>query len=58
MANELNSGRVERALRSLISDLDYDIHKSLESDEETGLDSYPDLTAEFISFYTNDEEEN
>jgi hypothetical protein len=37
---------VETALRSLISDLDYDIHKELDYD-----DSYPGLTRNFMRYY-------
>jgi hypothetical protein len=36
------------ALKQIISDLDYDIHKSLECDEEDGTDRYPALAERFI----------
>lgn len=37
----VNQGDVEAALRLVLSELDYDLHKSIESDEETGEDNYP-----------------
>lgn len=56
---ELDPKRVEEALRAFIADeVDYDIHKSFESDEETGLDSYPDLAEAFINYYESIEESN
>ena len=48
---ELERHRVEKALRSIISDLDYDLHKNIECDEETEEDTYPDLVTEFIQAY-------
>lgn len=48
---KLDHKKVEAALRSIISDVDYDRHKELERDEETGVDRYPDLAAEFIGLY-------
>jgi hypothetical protein len=47
----LDVERVEEALRRLISDIDYDTHKSLDSDEETGEDHYPDLADDFMEYY-------
>lgn len=47
----LDPKRVDAALRSLISDLDYDLHKEIECDEETGDDSYPILVEGFINDY-------
>jgi hypothetical protein len=38
---------LEQALRWLIADLDYDIHKSIERDEWDGEDKYPALAGEF-----------
>lgn len=38
---------VESALRTLMADLDYDLHKALECDEETGHDWYPGHAAVF-----------
>lgn len=51
-AEALDLNAVESALRALISDIDYDIHKFIECDEITGEDGYPDLTDEFIRLYT------
>lgn len=47
----LDPERVDHALRHLIALLDYDIHKSLESDEQTGEDSYDDQVRIFIEAY-------
>ena len=47
----VDAGAVESALRHVISDIDYDIHKSIEADEETGEDGYPELTEQFIDHY-------
>lgn len=41
MADELNPSRLESALRMYIAELDYDIHKSIESPEDGGEDRYP-----------------
>lgn|GEM_PF-4122640 len=41
----LDDDPLEERLRTLIADLDYDLHKSLEADEETGEDRYPELAA-------------
>jgi len=51
MSMALDPTKVERALRSLISDIDYDLHKNIECDEETGDDSYPILVEGFINDY-------
>lgn len=40
MATKLKRKHVEAALRSVIAEIDYDTHKQLESDEETGEDTY------------------
>lgn len=40
--------RIEKALRNLIADIDYDHHKYLECDESDGSDHYPALTEQFI----------
>lgn len=48
---ELNPEHVEEALSRLIADLDYDTHKYLLCDEETGEDRYPELAADFIAEY-------
>lgn len=51
---ELKRKYVEEALRQFISDeIDYDIHKNLEHDEEDGTDSYPELAKTFMILYHN-----
>lgn len=48
----LDLKKVEATLREFISgEVDYDIHKQFEHDEETGEDSYPDLAERFIEIY-------
>lgn len=49
--NGLDADALEAALRATISDLDYDLHKSLESDEETGEDTYPNVVSAFLNSY-------
>ena len=49
--SDVDASAVESALRHLISDIDYDTHKSIEADEETGEDGYPELTESFIDYY-------
>lgn len=39
--------RYQRALESLIADLDYDLHKNIEQDEETGENKYPEIAERF-----------
>lgn len=34
---------IEGVLRAFMSDLDYDLHKGIECDEETGEDGYPEM---------------
>lgn len=48
---DLNAEQVESALQSVISHLDYDLHKNLLVDEESGENSYPELAEDFINFY-------
>ncbi|MFF1684469.1 MULTISPECIES: hypothetical protein [unclassified Streptomyces] len=43
---------VESALRDLIADLDYDLHKGHERDEETGEDHYPGTARAFHAAIT------
>lgn len=43
----MDDKQIEEALRAVISSLDYDLHKSIENDEETGEDHYPELVAQF-----------
>lgn len=51
-ASSVDSVRLESTLREFVSlHVDYDIHKDFEHDEETGEDSYPKLTKEFIKLY-------
>lgn len=40
--------RLERTLRAFVSELDYDLHKSWECNEEDGGDDYPLLVQAFI----------
>lgn len=47
----LDPARVDRALRAVIAELDYDLHKSIERGEETGEDTYPETAAQFIEEY-------
>lgn len=47
----LDPERVDRALRAVIADLDYDLHKGLEEDEETGEDTYHETVAAFVKAY-------
>ncbi|NUQ88153.1 MAG: hypothetical protein HOQ43_06785 [Glycomyces artemisiae] len=39
---------VEAALRNYLAHLDYDLHKSLASNEESGADTYPDEAADLF----------
>lgn len=48
---QLNRSRVDAALRSVIEDLDYDLHKGLEEDEETGADTYDEWVTKFQNAY-------
>lgn len=52
----LDPQSVDKALRELISRLDYDLHKYTECDEDEGADHYPDLAKEFIGYYEAAEE--
>lgn len=50
----LDPKKVEASLREFISrEVDYDIHKQIENDEETGEDLYPDLAKKFIGIYNS-----
>lgn len=46
--NELDPSRLESALRMYVSELDYDIHKMLESPEDGGPDQYPNEVDYFL----------
>jgi hypothetical protein len=41
---------IEEALRKLLADLDYDLHKAIESNEETGEDEYPVLSQRLLDW--------
>jgi hypothetical protein len=47
----LDPQRVAAALLSIISEIDYDLHKEIECDGETGEDHYPFLAKWFIRLY-------
>jgi len=48
----IDKNTVEATLRKFIAgEIDYDTHKNLESDEETGEDHYPALAAVFVYMY-------
>lgn len=47
----LDKARVDFALRSLISYLDYDLHKDLDNPEDPDGDTYPNLVEYFVSSY-------
>jgi hypothetical protein len=49
--DRLDWDRVDAALRSLLADIDYDLHKAYEHGEEDGLDHYNELVAKFIEAY-------
>lgn len=42
---------LEATLRSFISDLDYDLHKSIDEDEETNENRYPEQVEAFLAAY-------
>lgn len=47
-APDLDPERLEKTLRAYVSELDYDIHKGIESGEQDGLDHYPEEVAFFL----------
>lgn len=47
----IDAEAVDAALRAVIEELDYDIHKNLECDEEDGEDHYDELVDTFIDKY-------
>jgi hypothetical protein len=49
----LSPAAVDAALRTVIEFLDYDLHKSLECDEETGQDTYAEHVQRFMTTYTH-----
>ncbi len=48
---DLDPQRVDAALRALLADIDYDLHKSWECDESDGKDYYHVLVESFIESY-------
>lgn len=48
---DLNRAAVDKALRQVIEHADYDLHKSIEQDEETGEDNYAEHVDRFITEY-------
>lgn len=47
----LDPEKVDKALREVIAVLDYDLHKSLECDEQYGEDTYHEEVVRFIRAY-------
>jgi len=47
----LDRESVDRALRQVISHADYDLHKSIERDEETEQDNYGEYVDKFVATY-------
>lgn len=52
----MNKLDIERALRHIIANLDYDLYKRLNSDPEDGHDHFPELVDEFVSLIQGDYE--
>lgn len=50
-AVSLDRAAVDAALRRVVEFLDYDLHKALERDEETGEDTYGEHVDRFITEY-------
>lgn len=48
---ELDREAVDKALRTVMAWVDYDLHKSLERDEETGEDTYAEHVDRFMAAY-------
>lgn len=48
---ELDRSAADKALRKVIEFADYDLHKGIEHDEETGEDSYAEHVDRFIAEY-------
>jgi len=51
---KLDPTKVDSALRCLLADIDYDLHKAWESDEEDGKDYYHILVDSFITWYEDE----
>jgi hypothetical protein len=47
----LDPTRVRKALEAVIERQDYDLHKAILSDEETGEDAYPAVVEQFMAAY-------
>jgi hypothetical protein len=48
VSGRLDPERLDRVLRDFLADVDYDLHKSWERDEEDGKDYYHLLVKSFI----------
>lgn len=51
MTSPLFSEAVEEALKNIISEQDYDLHKGIEVPEDGTEDGYPALAEQFIRAY-------
>lgn len=47
----LNTARVDAALREVFAHADYDLHKSIEHDEDSGEDTYAEHVQRFVEKY-------
>jgi hypothetical protein len=47
----LDVEKIQKALESIIKDLDYDLHKSIMNPDDGGPDWYPELADEFSELY-------
>lgn len=47
MTDKPTRAQYEKALRAIFAQEDYDLHKGIERDEETGEDGYPKLAEQF-----------
>lgn len=47
----LDPERLDKVLRSFISDLDYDVHKTIQCGEDDGVDHYPETVEFFLSLW-------
>lgn len=50
-SQELDPERLDKVLRSFISDLDYDVHKTIQCGEDDGVDHYPETVEFFLSLW-------
>lgn len=51
MSTPIDRAAVDHALRQVVSHIDYDTHKYLECDEETGEDVYGEHVDRFVAEY-------